>query len=319
MKIKAIELRKDGFMTEGFAFGGEEGYLSFDNKRRYRSSLQNYLIDTGDEVILIDTGFPKSTPVTIPDNNTMIYPGYYVGEYVEQLEKLGYRKSDVTKIILTHKHLDHSGCLKDFPNAKIYVSEEESMSEELKDLENLVIVKFLSGPYKNFPQSEKICDNIYMIRAKGHTNGNSLVILEDKDLYYMFQGDITYTDEALYLNKLSIVFEDIVEARITLDRVREFVSNNKTIYLSTHTPLGIENLENKKIIDLDNMLDPIPVKDVVVKKASGKYICQICGFVYDPMEGMLEKGIAKGTPFEALPDDFKCPKCGADKSKFSRG
>lgn len=30
MKIKAIELRNDGFMTEGFAFGGEEGYLSFD-------------------------------------------------------------------------------------------------------------------------------------------------------------------------------------------------------------------------------------------------------------------------------------------------
>ena len=68
----------------------------------------------------------------------------------------------------------------------------------------------------------------------------------------MIHGDITYTDEALYENKLSIVFEDIESARETLDNVREFIKNHPTIYLSTHTPLGWENLENKKIIDLNN-------------------------------------------------------------------
>lgn len=82
--------------------------------------------------------------------------------------------------------------------------------------------------------------------------GNSLVIAEDDGLYYMFQGDITYTDEALYENKLSVVFEDIEKARETFDKVREFVKNNPTVYLSTHTPLGHENLENKKVIDLEN-------------------------------------------------------------------
>lgn len=63
---------------------------------------------------------------------------------------------------------------------------------------------------------------------------------------------ILHTDEALYENKLSIVFEDIGAARETLDNVREFIKNNKTVYLSTHTPLGYENLENNKIIDLEN-------------------------------------------------------------------
>lgn len=51
----------------------------------------------------------------------------------------------------------------------------------------------------------------------------------------MFHGDVTYTDEALYKNKLSIVFEDMKTARQTLDNVREFIKNHPTIYLSTHT------------------------------------------------------------------------------------
>ena len=42
--------------------GGEEGADKFDNNIRYRGSLQNYLIDTGDEFILVDTGLPAGTP-----------------------------------------------------------------------------------------------------------------------------------------------------------------------------------------------------------------------------------------------------------------
>ncbi len=76
----------------------------------------------------------------------------------------------------------------------------------------------------------------------------------------MIHGDITYTDEALYANKLSVVFEDKDKARETLDNVREFIKNNPTVYLSTHTPLGPENLENKKIMDLDiNLILFIPI------------------------------------------------------------
>jgi rubredoxin len=47
-----------------------------------------------------------------------------------------------------------------------------------------------------------------------------------------------------------------------------------------------------------------------------KYVCSICGYVYDPEKGEPSKGIAPGTPFDALPDDFDCPMCSADKSAF---
>ena len=50
MEIKAVKFRRDGFYTQPFAFGGEEGPDRFDKNIRYRGSLQNYLIDTEGDV-----------------------------------------------------------------------------------------------------------------------------------------------------------------------------------------------------------------------------------------------------------------------------
>lgn len=47
-----------------------------------------------------------------------------------------------------------------------------------------------------------------------------------------------------------------------------------------------------------------------------KYICEICGYVYDPEKGDPDSGIKSGTPFEEIPDDWSCPQCGATKSQF---
>ena len=48
----------------------------------------------------------------------------------------------------------------------------------------------------------------------------------------------------------------------------------------------------------------------------GKYLCTICGYIYDPALGDPENGVASGTAFEDLPDDWVCPVCGADKDQF---
>lgn len=47
-----------------------------------------------------------------------------------------------------------------------------------------------------------------------------------------------------------------------------------------------------------------------------KFRCIPCGFVYDPEVGDPDSGIPAGTPFEALPDDWRCPICGVSKSDF---
>ena len=310
MIIKAIKFREGGFATAPFVFGGEEGMDKYDNNVKFRSGLQNYLIDTGKEIILVDTGIPFGTPEESPDENTLIYTGHDITDYMSAFHALGYKEEQVTKILLTHKHADHSGCLNKFPNAKIYVNREECDALELKGLTNIVPVDFTDGGYYNFPESQKIVDGVYYIKAKGHTNGNSIVIVEDDGLFYMIHGDITYTDEALYQDKLSVVFEDIEEARLTLNRVREFISHHPTVYLSTHTPLGHENLDNKVIIDLNNPPETIPVGEVVFKTKTGKYICSVCGYVYDPDDN-------DGVCFEDLPDDWRCPRCKQPKNKFN--
>ena len=90
MKIKAVKFRKNGFYGQPFAFGGEEGMDKFDPSIRYRGSLQNYLIDTGSEVILVDTGLPAGTPEEVPDEKSAAYTGEDICSYIEALDKLGY-------------------------------------------------------------------------------------------------------------------------------------------------------------------------------------------------------------------------------------
>jgi len=48
-----------------------------------------------------------------------------------------------------------------------------------------------------------------------------------------------------------------------------------------------------------------------------KYICDACGWIYDEDLGDPDNGIAPGTKFEDLPDDFECPICGVGVDMFS--
>ncbi|NPD88961.1 MAG: rubredoxin [Asgard group archaeon] len=49
---------------------------------------------------------------------------------------------------------------------------------------------------------------------------------------------------------------------------------------------------------------------------SGKWICTLCGYVYDPALGDPDAGIEPGTVWEDVPDDWVCPECGAEKADF---
>ena len=48
-----------------------------------------------------------------------------------------------------------------------------------------------------------------------------------------------------------------------------------------------------------------------------KYVCTVCAWVYNPEVGDPDSGIAPGTPFEEIPDDWTCPICGVGKEDFS--
>ena len=48
-----------------------------------------------------------------------------------------------------------------------------------------------------------------------------------------------------------------------------------------------------------------------------KYVCTVCGYVYDPEKGDPDNGVEPGTAFEDIPDDWECPECGVTKEDFS--
>lgn len=77
-------------------------------------------------------------------------------------------------------------------------------------------------------------------------------------------------------------------------------------------PFAFGGEEGKDRFDLNN---PVPTVfaevDFSNQEGSGKYVCSICGYVYDPAEH-------DGVAFEDLPDDWKCPRCKQPKSKFNK-
>ena len=240
--------------------------------------MQNYVIDTGKEVILVDTGFPAEETIPVTKDSVITF-GDKVNDYVDALKVAGYEPAQVSKILITHKHADHTGELRHFPNAKIYISRIEADDMKLTG-DNVVRTDFTDGAYKNFDACQKIADGVYYIFAPGHTKGNSIVIVEAGDKNYLIHGDVTYTDEALLENKLSVVFEDLTAARDTLNRVRAFIKENKTVYLSTHTPLGYENLAAQKIMELPDV-EEVAVENKVEepKKVGGTvWVCSVCGY-----------------------------------------
>jgi rubredoxin len=48
-----------------------------------------------------------------------------------------------------------------------------------------------------------------------------------------------------------------------------------------------------------------------------KYVCNVCGYVYDPLTGDPDHGVARGTAFPDVPSDWTCPECGVGKDDFS--
>lgn len=96
--------------------------------------------------------------------------------------------------------------------------------------------------------------------------------------------------------------------------------------LSSHTVFFAEVTETEVLSDRPSItyayyqknVKPQPVA-AEIKGGNGKmkkYVCSVCGYVYDEEKGDPDKGIAPGTKFEDLPDDFECPLCGVGKDLF---
>lgn len=60
------------------------------------------------------------------------------------------------------------------------------------------------------------------------------------------------------------------------------------------------------------------IEERTVSTKMAKYVCTVCGYIYDPEVGDPDGGIAPGTAFEDIPDDWVCPECMVPKDMFER-
>jgi len=66
-------------------------------------------------------------------------------------------------------------------------------------------------------------------------------------------------------------------------------------------------------------MNPVLIMHVscyLIGRVAVKYECILCGYIYDPEAGAPELGVAPGTAWEDVPEDFVCPLCGAGKEDF---
>lgn len=159
-------------------------------------SVNAYLIDTGSRLVLVDTGAGDLFGPT-------------VGTLTASLVAAGVRPEQISDVLLTHIHADHSGGLMNgkalaFPNATVHVAKRESdfwlnpanftdasqfNKDRAAEAHEKVDPYIKAGKLKNFDGDVELFPGIRTLAAPGHTPGHSFYVLESEGQKLMFWGD----------------------------------------------------------------------------------------------------------------------------------
>jgi len=116
-------------------------------------------------------------------------------------------------------------------------------------------------------------------------------LFRDAKLYQIYEG----TSE----------IQRIVIARFIMKKYQHAMPN---LFEINRVEIEVEEKTKTDKVKIDKTSDEL----------GGKWKCIVCGYVYDPVNGDPDSGITPGTPFENIPDDWFCPVCGSDKTKFAK-
>lgn len=187
-------------------FTGEGGYL-----REGHLTAHCLLIEAGDELILVDTGF-GTADVADPKRlgqpfRALIRPRVTEAETaIRQIEGLGLDPGDVRHIIATHLDVDHAGGLGDFPEAKVHVFAPElemALSPTLTQKQRYVQAHWEHGPewsshptdgeewfgFESVRPVESVDADIALVPLIGHSAGHSAVAVRDDRGWLLHCGD----------------------------------------------------------------------------------------------------------------------------------
>lgn len=213
-----------------------------------------WLVNTGDELILVDTGETSK----INEEGYLPKGGLYhkvvqtriqeEEEIDHQLSKLGYQTTDVKKVIFTHLHGDHVGGLDHFSHCEIFVSKLEYdlasskkgpangyFNKNWPDWFNPKLVEYDDQAEGVFPNSHQVKEDgsIILVSTPGHSVGHQSVIVKDKEVNYFIAGDLTYNLETLRSEIPDVILMN-KSSKTSVRNVHSYVKSNPCIYLSSH-------------------------------------------------------------------------------------
>lgn len=222
-----------------------------------------FLLDTGDERILVDTGMSSSSRADKYHHpGSVQLPGQAIHEAVE---KLGYNCDDINKIIFTHLHWDHCFYMKAFKKALYYVQRAEYnfavdpiplyyKSYEAKELG--IESPFAGCVFELLDGETEIVPGVRVYPTPGHSVGHQAVEVDTRDSTYHLVGDAIFlldnlksVDEMHYDITPTARFADIVSWWESVREIKRRADGPEMI-LPTHEPELLERFEKTPVLGL---------------------------------------------------------------------
>ncbi|MBQ7386766.1 MAG: MBL fold metallo-hydrolase [Clostridia bacterium] len=142
-------------------------------------ALRLFLIEADGRLIAVDAGCDTMPGFTVSEN---IGPARAIAD-------AGYSPLDVTDLILTHSHHDHTECASLFKNATVYINTDEYESAKKYIPDEMKVV--------TFDEAFDLTPAVRILRIGGHTAGSSVVEVEAGEITYVLAGDECYSSECI--------------------------------------------------------------------------------------------------------------------------
>jgi rubredoxin/flavin reductase (DIM6/NTAB) family NADH-FMN oxidoreductase RutF len=177
----------------------------------------------------------------------------------------------------------------------------KSQAFSISILEEDIHLEFL-GPW-GF-KSGRTVDKFKGINYKTGITGAPIVL--DKTVAYIECEVINETDSGTHI----LFLGRAVDAQVINPDLKPLTYSHYREVIKGLSP------ENSPTYIVDKLEAPHPPLEHHKTKKPPRYQCKVCGYIYDPEEGDPDSGIAPGTKFEDIPEDWYCPVCGVSKKDF---